>query len=239
MDIEGTIKELTRLSYRPTPCLMITWQDEAGLDHSICTLAVTGTGTGARSVAEPPFLKYVLAGPAVNDTARLYSNARWFCNPQVGAANYLKNSILQTLNMEFEFKLATVTSILNTAFFMGLGDAQNVTEASANLIGFGLDGSDDLFGMCNDGTGPAHTGALMLDVADLVNWHTVRMEVTPGAVRFSLDGYCDPVNWIVTADLPNTAMFLNFYLPQEAAASGGELHLGVIRVWTEDTLRNM
>ena len=233
IDEIGTLRELTRQYYRPTPCLMETWQEEV-INASIWGIDTVATGAVAFSAAEPPYLKVVLTGPANGDTARLYSQHRWFCNPQIAAANYLKNSIYQVLNLEWEMKMATVDSALTTAFFIGWGDAQNVTEGSNNIMGVALDDSNRLLGLCNDGTGPTYGATYLLDAAGLVSWHKLKIEVKPDEARYYLDG---EYFWSIVDDHPNTANYINFYLPQEAGANSAELHIANIRVWAEDHLR--
>jgi hypothetical protein len=219
-----------QLLARPQLALYEGWQDEAGIDTTVWTTAVTGTGAVARNVAEPPYLKVLLSGPANADTARLYENQRWFCGPDT----YGMNTILRRLVMEFEAKFAVVASIDNPTFFMGLASVQLATRASTNIAGFILT-ADVLNSITDDGAGEV-TKAVGAPV--LTTWHKYRMEILAGTIYFYVDEVLRATHTTAAVErLPDTTMFPVFYLPQEAGANGGQLHVGIVRVWTEDIVR--
>lgn len=234
MDEIGIYRDLLRMASQSKEALTEHWQNEIGISAARWGTTITGAGGAARSVAEPPYLKVVLTGPVNADTARLYGLQRWYCAPDEDDANYLKEAIIRAAFLEFEAKFDTVASILNTAFFMGFGDTQAVTEASNNIIGFVLDASDDLIAICNDGAGPTVSAAIAT-AAEIASWHKYRIEVKlPELINFYIDGEFQAV---IAANLPNYAMYPNWYLQQEPAANGGELHIGSIRIWFDYILR--
>lgn len=221
-------QEIIEMVLRPKVDFVETWQDEvAGIDPAIWTIAVTGTGAVVHDATETGYLKALLTGTGNGDTARLTSDQRWVCAPDL----YGKNTIRRRLTMEFEAKFATVASIDNTAFFMGLASATNATEASNNIAGFILDASDELNSVTDDG---ARTAKAIGDPT-LTNWHKYSIDVYEEVISF----YVDEVevsrhSTAAAEDLPDTTMYQNYYLPQEAAANGGELHVGIIKVWPAD-----
>ena len=234
IDEIGILKDLLRMNSQAKEALTEHWQNEIGISPARWGTTTTGTGAVARSVADPPYLKVVLTGTTNADTARLYGIQRWLCAPDEDDANYLKEAIIRATYLEFEAKFDTVASILNTAFFMGFGDTQAVTEGSNNIVGFALDASDDLIAVCNDGTGPTVSAAIQT-TAQIANWHKYRIEVKlPEEINFYVDGEHQAS---IVASLPNYAMFPNWYLPQEAGANGAELHVGSIRTWFDYVLR--
>lgn len=233
IDSLGARHQLIKMGPRPVLNLYEAWQDEAGIDTTIWTTVVTGTGTVARSVAEPPYLKVILAGAAALDTARLHGDQRWFCNPDTGLAGYLKNSILKTLHMEFEAKIINVDKVLNTDFFMGLASIQAAVEATNNIVGLILDASDNMRFLSADAVGSTSIGAV-IDAADVDDWHKFEIITSPGQVQLLINGASAG---ITTANLPETAMYPVFYLPQENAAGAPALHVAIIRIWQEDILR--
>jgi hypothetical protein len=225
-----TSSSIIAILSRPSLSLYEGWQDEAGIDTTVWTTAITATGAVARDVTEPPFLKILLSGPANGDTARLYGDQRWFCGPDT----YAPNTILRRLVMEFEAKFANVASIDNPTFFMGLASIQLADAATNNIAGFIL-AADDLNSITDDGIGET-TKALGAPV--LTDRHKYRIEVLAGIIYFYVDEVLQATHTTAAFEtLPDTAMFPVFYLPQEAGASGGELHVGIIRIWTEDILR--
>lgn len=225
--LKGLLNTLN-MGTRPQPSFYEGWQDEAGIDLMVWSILTAGTGAVVRDVTEPPYLKVVLSGPANADTARLHSDQRWVCAPDT----YGTDTILRRLVMEWEAKFDTVASIDNTRFFMGLGAAIASTRISSNLAGFYLDG-DVLRIITDDGIGETTKPA---GAPVLTNWHKYRIEVYAETIEFYVDETLVATN-NTPENLPDTAMYLNFYLPQEAAANGGELHVAIVRVWTEDIPR--
>lgn len=214
----------------PSMHLYESWQDEAGIDNTVWSTAVTGTGAVARDATEAPYLKVKLSGTTNADTARLNGDNRWVCGPDT----YGTNTILRKLIMEWEVKFATVASIDNTAFFMGLASATNATRASTNIAGFILDG-DVLKSITDDGVGET---AKAVGGPTLTGWHKLRVEIYAGTIEFYVDETLQATHTTEAGeDLPDTAMYPVLYLPQEAAANGGELHTGIVRIWTEDVSR--
>lgn len=238
IDPIGTLREITKMAFRPKFMLGETWQDEAGIDPVVWTLATGGTGAVARSVAEPPYLKVVLSGPTNADTAWLYSNMRWFTNPD----GYGPHTILKRVVLEWEWKMATVASILESMFFMGLAETQLVDRGQGNLIGFILDAvADELYSITDDGVGET-TKDTGLDAADLLSWHKSKIEVygqnQQGLVDFYIDEELVTTHTTLAAeDLPDTAMYIALNMIQQAGANGGELHTGPISLWLEDIVR--
>ena len=229
-DLEERIIKTTELLVRPALCLYETWQDEAGIDANVWTSVVTGTGAVARNVAEPPYLKVLLSGTTNADTAHLYSDQRWFCGPDT----YGANTILKRLILEFEAKFATVASIDNALFFMGLGSIQETLRTTNNIAGFILT-ADALNSITDDGVGEV---VKAVGAPVLTTWHKYRIAVYAGAIGFYIDEALIVAHTTAAVErLPDTAMYLNFTLNQEAAANSGELHTGIIRLWTEDVIR--
>lgn len=214
---------------RPSINFYEGWQDELGIDFTVWTTAITATGTVARDVTEPPYLKVLLSGPANGDTARLYGNQRWFCRPDT----YGLNTILRKLTIEFEAKFSVVASIDNPTFFMGLGAIQLSTRASTNIAGFILT-ADALNSITDDGVGET---VKAVGAPVLTTWHKYRIEVLAGTIYFYIDEVLVATHTTAAVErLPDTAMFPVFYCPQEAGANGGLVHIGTVRIWTVDVI---
>lgn len=189
---------------------------------------VAGTGTGAitrtigAAITVPKF--YVALSGATNaDTMRLRSNRRW----DVGPDTWGTNTIYRKLIIEWEARIGTVASAENTTFFMGLGAATTATRASNNLVGFILT-ADALNSITDDGIGETISAVGAPVVANL---HKLRLEIRAGGI---VDFYVDEVLQAThTTNLPDQAMYLMFYMPQEAAANGAALDVGNIAAWYE------
>ncbi len=223
-------QDVIEMILRPRVDCVETWQDEAGIDATVWTTAVTGTGAVARDATEAAYLKAVLSGPANADTARIRSNQRWVCAPDT----YGTNTLLRRLIMEWEAKFATVASIENTTFFMGLAATTAATRATTNIVGFIL-ASDALNSITDDGVGET---TKIVGAPTLTVWHKYAIDVQTRKIAFYIDE-AKVAEHTTSAgdDLPDQTMYLNFYLPQEAAAAGGQLHLALIRIWYEDIRR--
>lgn len=204
------------------------WQDATppGIDTNIWAETLTGTGGRARDLTEAPHQKQVLTGPANADTARLYSVHRWSCGPTVWGSNLLYKRFL----FGWEVKFASVASIDNTHFFMGLAPSAVATRATNELIGFILT-ADALNSLTDDG-GVETVNAVGAPV--LTNWHLLTIEVYAGGIVFYIDGAAVAQH---TTNLPDYAFHLTWYLPQEAAANGGELHIGALGCYYEFVVR--
>lgn len=204
------------------------WQDPTppGHDTNIWKAVVTGTGGVARDLTEAPHQKQVLTGPANADTARLHSVHRWTCGPTVWGANLAYKRFL----FGWEVKFATVASIENTAFFMGLMPTTVATRATDELIGFVL--TADVLNSLTDDGGTETVNAVAAPV--LTDWHFYAIEVYAGGVVFYIDGAAVAQH---TTNLPDQAFYLTWYLPQEAAANGGELHIGACGCYYEFVVR--
>lgn len=231
IDTLKAILGLSDMGLRPAVCLYEGWQDEAGIDATVWSTLLTGTGAVARNVAESPYLKVLLNSAAVNDTASLYSDQRWFCGPDT----YGANTIQRKLVLEFEAKLVNTPSLLNTAFFMGLAATQGAYETTNDLIGIVL-GADDSLESITDEGGVETTKTLV--AAGFTGWHKYKIEVYAGTVDFYVDEAKITTHTTVAVEhLPDAAMYINFYCPAEAALFNGELHVGIVRLWTEDVAR--
>ena len=223
------LKRLMDMGVRPSLFMYEGWQDEAGIDAIVWTTVVTGSGAVARNVAEPPYLKVLLNGTVNGDTARLHSVQRWFCGPDT----YGTKTILRKLVLEFEAKLVNTGSILNTDFFMGLGATTGAYETTDNIIGIILGDDDKLESITDDGGSETKK---TLAAAGFTGWHKYRIEVYEETVDFYVDEA--KITTHVTAEhLPDAAMHVIFYCPQEAGANNGELHIGIERLWPEDIVR--
>lgn len=203
----------------PLPYLAETWQDVLGIDPTIWTTAITGTGAVARSVAEEPYQKVILSGPANADTARIRTVQEF----QVGPDTWGTDTIIQRLVLEFEARFNVVASIDNTLFFMGLSAIAAATRASTNIVGFILVG-DVLQAITDDGVGETVSA---VGAPVLTNWHKYRIEIVAGAVRFYID---EVLAATIAATLPDMNAHGQFYLPQEALAAGGELHVATVTI---------
>lgn len=205
-----------------------SWQDATppGIDVNIWTEVLTGTGGRARDATEAAYLKQLLTGPANADTARLHSVHQWPAAPTLMGANVIYKRFL----FVWEAKFATVASIENTTFLMGLAPSTVATRATPELICFILT-ADALNSLTDDG-GVETVNAVGAPV--LTNWHLFAIEVYAGGVVFYIDG--EAVAQHVT-NLPDQNWYLTWYLPQEAAANGGELHLGRLGCFYEPIVR--
>ncbi len=226
------LSALAGLNRRPTPHLIETWQTEA-IDATIWGTSLVGTGDAIFYAAEPPYLRVWLSGIAAADEACLYGIHRWFCNPDTAMANYLEKSIFQVLHMEFEARFDDAVILDNTKFFMGLGSIQAAIETTNNIVGFILDASDNLRFQSSDAVGSTSVGAVV-ELADLADWHKYEIVISPGQVQCFIDGVS---GGIITANMPETAMYPVFHLVQEAGGGNPDLHIGIIRIWSEDILR--
>jgi hypothetical protein len=204
------------------------WQDATppGIDANIWAETLTGTGGRARDLTEAPYIKQLLTGPANADTARLRSIHQWSCGPTVWGTNHIYKRFV----FVWEGKFTTVASIDNTFFFMGLAPTTVATRATNELIGFILT-ADALNSLTDDG-GVETVNAVGAPV--LTNWHLYALEVYAGGVVFYIDGAAVAQH---TTNLPDQAFYLTWYLPQEAAANGGQLHIGSLGCFYEFVVR--
>ncbi len=229
-DVWG-LSALAGQSFRPTPHLIETWQTEA-IDGAIWGTNLVGTGGAVFSAGEPPYLKVWLSGIANTDEACLYGVHRWFCNPDTAMANYLEKSILRVFHMEFVLRFDDAVILDNTKFFMGLGSIQAAIETTNNIVGFALDASDNLDFLSQNAAAATRAEDVVL-LADLADWHKYEIVVSPGEVECFID---EVSGGAITTNLPETAMYPVFHLVQ-AGAGNPDLHIGVIRIWSEDILR--
>lgn len=201
------------------------------IDDAKWVVTGTGTGTVIRTVATN-YIYAALSGATNTDTTRLRSTRRW----RVGLDSWALTSINRKLIVEFEAQFGTVASIENTTFFAGLSASATATRATTNLAGWILT-LDALNAITNDGVGETVSAVGAPVVA---NWHKLRMEIyasfITGAWSGHVDFYVDEVlqathTTALGEDLPDQAMYLNFYAPQEAAANGGALNLGPVRIF--------
>jgi hypothetical protein len=206
---------------RPHHSLYEGWQDEAGISAVTWTVTNPATGGAWNRGAVGAYLMAV-SSPNASENARLRSNQRWVCAPSV----YAPNQVIRRFILEFECYLQLVGNVDNANFIMGLTNTTASTRATNNLIGFGLIG-DALQTITDDGG------------AETVN--TGFGEAMTDLNKFKIDIYANTVDFYLnetriarhTTNLPNAALYPNFYYPTEA---GGPsiISLGVIRCWPED-----
>lgn len=202
------------------------WQDPVFPDPGLWVTAVAATGAVNRDLTEAPHQKIVLTGPANADTARLYSLYRWTCGPTIWGSNLAYKRFI----FAWEAKFDVVASIDNTHFLMGLAPTIAATRATNEQISFILT-ADALNTLTDDGG--AETVTVVAPAPVLTNWHFYAIEVYAGGVVFYVDG----VAVQHTTNLPDIAFYLTWYLPQEAAANGGELHVGALGAYYEFVVR--
>lgn len=207
------------------------WRKETSSVVDLKKWVVAGTGTAAltRTIGAAttvPKFYVVLSGPANSDAMRLRSRRRW----DVGPDTWGTNTIYRKLIVEWEFRIGTVASIENTTCFMGLGASTTATRASDNLIGYVLT-ADALNAITDDGVGETVSA---VGAPVVTNLHKLRMEIYAGTVDFYVDEVLQATHTTGAGeDLPDQAMYLHFYLPQEAAANGATLEIGNINSWYE------
>jgi len=210
------------------PYLMETWQDVLGIDVTVWTTVVGGAGPGtvARSVAEEPYQKVIIAGAGnANDTARLHTVQEW----QVAPDTYGLNTIVKRLPMEWEGRFVDVASIDAAAFIMGLTQNALDTAASANIAGFCIV-AGALNAITNDGTGPTVTP--IPSAPNLLLWHKYRIVVYAGTIEFWVDEVLEVTHTTAAGqDLPDVNAHGQFYVPQVALGAGtGELHVAPVSI---------
>ena len=234
IDELGTLRELTRLNYRPTPCLMETWQTE-NIPADVWAIGgIVGGGAGAFSLVQPYLAVELAGGGAAGDAVSLYSLHRWFCAPNtIPIENVFGvSTCFMSLNLEFEAKFTTPVNFTPDTAFLGLAAVQAANALANNVIGFTFDDAGDIWEKSDNG-GTEHTE----QIAAMTNleWHKFKIRVQPGQASFFIDEerlYDETTD----ANLPGTAMFVNFlYVTDVAAVSS--IDIGVIRVWMEDTQR--
>jgi len=202
-----------------------TWVSP-GINPAIWGTAIAATGLVALDKTEQPYQKAVLTGTVNADTARLYAQRQWSVGPTVWG----DNTVWKRFVMMWEAKFVTVASIENTTFLMGLSPTLVATRATNETIGFVL--TADVLNSLTDNAGTETVNAVGAPV--LTNWHTYAIEAYQGGIVFYVDGAA-----IVThsTNLPDYNFYPTFYLPQEAAANGGELHIGQVALWHEPVMR--
>lgn len=225
------IRHIANMAFRPHPSLYEGWQDEAGIDPLVWGNAVVGGGVVARDTLEPPYLKVLVNANGPLDEATLYGLQRWYCAPDPSEANYLEQFIIRRTHFEFVAKLTLANLIDNTRFFMGFGFAQNVDEASPNIIGFVMDNADNLLAICADVAG--FFTEPFLAAADALDWHKYHIEVREGHVRFDLD---DVELASIAANAPNFSMYPVFHIVQENNPGMCLIEVSALRIWHEDAL---
>jgi len=225
IDLEGQLKQLKILAQLGLPYLSETWQDILGIDAAVWTIDLGGTtGTVARNIAEEPYQKVILGGPANSDEARLYTVASWQLAPDIWGLN----TFIKALIMEWECKFDTVASIDNAEFFMGLSAGAAAVRTSMNLAGFILT-ADALNAITDDG-GAETVSAVGAPV--ITNWMKLKIVAYPACIEFWVNEVMRARHTTSAPDqnLPDVNAHGQFYVQQEAAANGGELHLGTVNI---------
>lgn len=223
IDPRGRLSRLRTLVSTGLPYLSETWQDVLGIDATTWTTVKGGTGDVARSVAEEPYQKVLLSGPANGDTARLHTVQEW----QLAPDTWGPNTINKILIMEWEAKFDVVASIDNALFFMGLSAIALATRASANIAGFILV-ADALNSITDDGVGETTKA---VGAPTLTNWNKYAIVAYNGMIEFYVNEVMQARHTTTDGeDLPDVNAHGQFYLPQEAGANGGELHVGTVSI---------
>lgn len=220
MDKMKEFTELKKLTRYNLPCLMETWQDVViNPDYWVQDFGGT-TGAIALSVAEEPYHKVILSGVANADTARLYTVPKWQLAPGVwNTATFLK-----TLEMEWEAKFDTPGDILEANFIMGLTAGAAADRTSMNIAGFIFDGAGAINSLTDDaGTETVNT----VGAPTVTNWNKYMIRAYRGAIEFWVNETMEARH---ITNLPDYNVHGMFYLPQEAAANGGELHIANVNI---------
>lgn len=226
IDAIGLAHLLIPLMHASGDGFLETWQDDFDINPVAWGTPVVGTGGAALDKTEQPYQKAILTGPANADTVRLHSQWRWSCGPTVWGANTFWKRFL----MVWSAKFAVEASIENTTFAMGLLPTLTATRATAEQITFILNG--DALNYLTDDGGVETTGAV--GAPTLTDWHTYGIEVYRGGVVFYIDGVAVATS---STNLPDYNFYPTFYLPQEAGANGGQLHIGPVGFWHEALVR--
>jgi len=221
------------LNYSGKSSLSESWQDATppGHDTNIWTEVLGATGSVDRDATEVGYLKQVFTGPANADTARLHSVHEWPVAPTLWGADMLYKRFV----FGWECKFVSVDSIENggpaaAGFFMGLAPSTVATRATQELIGFVLT-ANALNSLTDDG-GTETLNAV--GAPTLTDWHVLAIECYAGGVNFYVDGAV-MANHIT--NIPDGNYYLTWYVPQEAAANGGQLHLGALGCFYEFVVR--
>lgn len=233
IDLPGKLRDIAERAFTSEGrindglALFEDWRKEQSsvIDPEKWVVSGASTGGITRTVgsdATTPKMYMRLSGPANADTMRLRSRRRW----DVGPDTWGTATVFRKLILEWEVKFATVASIDNTVFFMGLGATTTCSRASDNLIGFILT-ADALNSITDDAVGETINA---LGAPVLTNLHKIRMEISAGKVDFFVDETLQATH---IANLPDQAMYLHFYLVQEAAANGATVDISNIAAWYE------
>ncbi len=228
IDVLGLYHQILSLNYSGKSSLGESWQDAAppGHDTNLWTEVITASGGIARVTTEVGYLKQVFTGPANADTARLHSVQQWPVAPTLWGAEMIYKRFV----FIFEVKFGTVASIDNTTFFMGLAPTTGSIRTSQELIGFVL--TADALNSLTDNGGTETLNAL--GAPTLTDWHLLAIECYAAGVNFYVDGAVAATH---ITNLPDENYYLTWYVPQEAAANSGELHLGVLGCFYEFVVR--
>ncbi len=224
IDLTGRLRDLTVLGSNGLPFLTERWQRVAGVDPSLWTEDFAGlTGTITRSEAEEPYLKVILAGVANADVARLYTTQKWQLAPDTWGLNTFQKSLI----MEWECKFATVDDIDNATFFMGLSAGAAADRTAMNIAGFIL--TANALNAITDDAGAETVNAVGAPV--LTNWMKLSMVIYSACIEFYVNEVLQVRHTTADAeDLPDVNAHGMFYVPQEAGANGGELHLSTVSI---------
>lgn len=235
IDETGKFKDLAQgiLALQGDALFFEDWgkEDSSVIDTEKWAIVCSGTGLASRSEATT-YVYANLTGATNSDTSRIRTNRRW----RFGPDSWNTNSLVRKLVIEWEVQMATVASLDNTVCFMGFGNTSTATRAVDNIAGFILT-ADALNAITDDG-GAETVSALGAPV--LTNWHKLRMEVYPsyrtGAWSGQVDFYVDEVlqathTTAAAENLPDQMMYLHFYAAQEAAANGGIVRIGPVKVY--------
>ena len=221
IDEEKQLKDLRTLASLELPSLTETWQD--AIDAAIWSQVLVATGTVTRDITEQPYKKVVLAGTANSDTARILTVASW----QLAPDTWGLNTIQKSLTMEWECKFDTVASIDNTVFFMGLGAAVGATRTATNIAGFILT-ADALNAITDDSVGETVSA---VGAPVLTNWMKLKIVAYSACIEFYVNEVMQARHTTAAGeDLPDVNAYGIFYVPQEAAANGGELHVAPVSI---------
>jgi hypothetical protein len=209
---------------RPIASLYEGWQDQVGgIDLNVFAVTDPAGGAWAPAISVDGMVEVTCTLNA-NDLARLYGRQPWDCAPTLWGTNYIARRII----MEWVMRMTNIANLDNTACFWGLASATNVTRASQNIIGFGLN-ADALETITDNGGAETATTGFG---ETLTNINKFGIVVEWDACRFYLNETL-LVTHTNTLHMPDIAMYPMFYYDTEAGG-GSVPEIGIMRVRLED-----
>ena len=234
-DISELRKDLTYLRGRidrPSGPFLETWESEA---INAAIWASTNPATNPNAVVITTGITHFRMHLVANETGRLRSVARYRVTPNLYD---LGDSIPKRFNMQWAIKLTDITNLDVANCFFGLTAGAADTRASNNIVGFGL--KEAVAGVVNAATVTDRAASEEEAVGPwgelvLTNWNTYGIHVGSMRIDFSLNGIIQPgMSHLDIADLPDAALYMNFYVDSEGGAGPTYLDAGNIRTWYSD-----